>query len=215
MDSYLVDEGRKLHVCGRNPDCPGYEVEQGEFRLKGYEGPTIACDKCGAEMQLKSGRFGKYFACTGTDCKNTRKLLRNSEAAPPKVDPIPMPHLKCQKVDDFYLLRDGASGIFLAASKFPKNRETRPPTVEEVRSVKEQLDPKLRYIADAPAKDPQGHPALVRFSRKTREHYLASEKDGESTGWSAFYVDAKWIEKAPEPEDKPVRGGKKALVRGR
>src|SRR5262249_23735000 len=41
MDSYLVDERRKLHVCGNNPDCPGFTVEEGEFRLKGYEGPTI------------------------------------------------------------------------------------------------------------------------------------------------------------------------------
>jgi len=34
MDSYLIDETRKLHVCGNNPDCDGYEVEQGQFRIK-------------------------------------------------------------------------------------------------------------------------------------------------------------------------------------
>ena len=60
MDSYLIDESRKLHVCGNNPDCDGYEVEQGQFRIKGYDGPVIECDKCGADMQLKTGRFGKY-----------------------------------------------------------------------------------------------------------------------------------------------------------
>ncbi|GIR82617.1 MAG: hypothetical protein CM15mP84_03650 [Cellvibrionales bacterium] len=53
MDSYLIDEGRKLHVCGNNPDCDGYEVEQGQFRIKGYDGPVIECDKCGADMQLR------------------------------------------------------------------------------------------------------------------------------------------------------------------
>ena len=61
MTSYLVDEQRKLHICGNNPDCAGFAVEQGQFRIKGYDGPVIECDKCGAEMQLKSGRFGKYF----------------------------------------------------------------------------------------------------------------------------------------------------------
>ena len=132
MHSYLVDEGRKLHVCSNNPDCPGYLVEQGEFRIKGYDGPVIECDKCGADMQLKSGRFGKYFGCTNTNCKNTRKLLRNGEAAPPKAAPVPMPELRCVKVDDHYVLRDGASGIFLAASQFPKHRETRAPTVAEL-----------------------------------------------------------------------------------
>ncbi|KXS51202.1 MAG: DNA topoisomerase I, partial [Marinobacter sp. T13-3] len=29
MDSYLIDEKRKLHVCGNHPDCSGYEVEEG------------------------------------------------------------------------------------------------------------------------------------------------------------------------------------------
>ncbi len=27
MDGYLIDETRKLHVCGNNPDCDGYEIE--------------------------------------------------------------------------------------------------------------------------------------------------------------------------------------------
>ena len=38
MDSYLVDEHRKLHVCGNNPDCTGFEVEEGTFQIKGYDG---------------------------------------------------------------------------------------------------------------------------------------------------------------------------------
>ncbi|MDU3121932.1 MAG: type I DNA topoisomerase, partial [Acinetobacter baumannii] len=63
MDSYVIDGGRKLHVCGNNPDCDGYELEEGEFKIKGYDGPTIPCDKCDGEMQLKTGRFGPYFAC--------------------------------------------------------------------------------------------------------------------------------------------------------
>ena len=57
MDSYLLDQSRKLHVCGNNPVCDGYFIEQGEFKIKGYEGPLIECDRCGSDMQLKSGRF--------------------------------------------------------------------------------------------------------------------------------------------------------------
>src|SRR5690606_28998204 len=53
MDSYLIDDHRKLHICGNNPDCSGFEVEQGQFKLKGYDGPVLECDKCGSEMQLK------------------------------------------------------------------------------------------------------------------------------------------------------------------
>ena len=198
MEPYLIDEKRKLHICGNNPDCTGFEVEPGEFKLKGYDGPTLECDKCGAEMQLKTGRFGKYFGCTAEVCKNTRKLLRSGEPAPPKADPIPMPDLRCEKVDDFYLLRDGASGIFLAASQFPRNRETRAPLVREVASVADQLDPKHRYLATAPTEDSSGHPVQIRYSRKTREQYVMTESDGKATGWKAFYRNGVWetMEKA-------------------
>jgi DNA topoisomerase-1 len=63
MDSYLVDTERKLHVCGNNPIVMVF-IEQGSYKLKGYEGPLVDCDKCGGKMELKSGRFGQYFACS-------------------------------------------------------------------------------------------------------------------------------------------------------
>jgi len=193
MDSYLVDERRKLHVCGNNPDCNGFEIEEGQFKLKGYDGPTLECDKCGSEMQLKTGRFGKYFGCTNSACKNTRKLLKNGEAAPPKMDPVRMPELRCEKVDDVYVLRDGASGLFLAASQFPKNRETRAPLVAELLPHQAEIDPKHHYLFDAPVKDPDGLPTVIRFSRKTREQYVQSEVDGKPTGWRAFYDGKQWV----------------------
>ena len=220
MDSYLVDEGRKLHACGRNPDCEGYEVERGAFQIKGYDGPLLECDKCGDEMQLKSGRFGKYFGCNAEECRNTRKLLRSGEPAPPKVDPIPMEHLKCEKCDDFYLLRDGAAGIFLAASQFPKHRETRAPTVDEIKSVADRLDPKYQFLATAPATDHEGRPAMVRFARKTKEQYVTSELDGKTTGWRAHYQDGKWVEEIPAakaakkaPKKKSAKAAGKSVGR--
>lgn len=195
MESYLIDEKRKLHVCGNNPDCSGFEVENGSFKLKGYDGPVLECDKCGSEMQLKTGRFGKYFGCTNSECKNTRKLLKSGEAAPPKMDPVPMPELKCVKVDDHYVLRDGASGLFLAASQFPKNRETRAPLVAELLPHQATIDPKYNYLMDAPRQDPEGNPAIIRYSRKTRQQYVMTELEGKATGWSATYQDGQWIEK--------------------
>ena len=194
MDSYLIDPQRKLHVCGNNPECDGYEIEQGEFRIKGYDGPVVECEKCGSEMHLKMGRFGKYMACTNDDCKNTRKILRNGEVAPPKEDPVPLPELPCEKSDAYFVLRDGAAGVFLAANTFPKSRETRAPLVEELQRFKDRLPEKLRYLAEAPATDADGNKTMVRFSRKTKQQYVASEKEGKATGWSAFYIDGKWQE---------------------
>jgi DNA topoisomerase I len=194
MDSYLVDETRKLHVCGNTPTCPGVFVEQGTFKLKGYEGPLLECDKCGSNMELKSGRFGKYFGCSNADCKNTRKLLRNGEAAPPKEDPVDLPELACLKSDAHFVLRDGASGLFLAAHNFPKSRETRAPLVEELSRFRDRISAKFYYLADAPKQDPDGNKALVRFSRKTKQQYVMSENaEGKATGWSAWYDKGKWL----------------------
>ncbi|MGY3927152.1 type I DNA topoisomerase [Aeromonas simiae] len=194
MDSYIIDETRKLHVCGRNPDCEGYEVEQGQFKLKGYEGPSIECDRCGAEMQLKNGRFGKYMGCTNPECKNTRKILKNGEIAPPKEDPVPLPELKCSQSDAYFVLRDGAAGLFLAASSFPKSRETRAPLVEELKRFRDRISPKHYYLADAPAYDGEGNPAIVRFSRKTKEQYVMTEVNGKATGWTAHFEGGRWVE---------------------
>ncbi|WP_418139160.1 type I DNA topoisomerase [Oceanimonas smirnovii] len=192
MDSYLIDDKRKLHVCGQNPDCDGYELEQGQFKLKGYEGPVIDCDRCGSEMQLKTGRFGKYMACTNDECKNTRKILKNGEVAPPKEDPVHLPELLCTQSDAYFVLRDGAAGIFMAASNFPKSRETRAPLVEELVRFKDRLPSKFLYLAEAPVEDPDGNKAVVRFSRKNKEQYVMTEVNKKATGWTAHYVDGKW-----------------------
>jgi DNA topoisomerase-1 len=211
MDSYLIDETQKLHVCGNNPDCDGYLVEQGSFKIKGYDGPTLECDKCGSEMQLRTGRFGKYFGCTNSECSNTRKLLRNGEAAPPKMDPIPMPELQCVKVEDHYILRDGAAGLFLAASQFPKHRETRAPFVDELLGHQAELDPKYHFLLDAPRIDDASNRTQIRFSRKTKEQYVMTEVEGKATGWKAYYNAAGWV---AEGSGKPA-AKKKAKAKPR
>ena len=112
--------------------------------------------------------------------------------APPKEDPVFLPELKCSKSDAHFVLRDGAAGLFMAASTFPKSRETRAPLVAELLRFKDRLAPKHQYLAEAPIADPEGNPTIVRFSRKTKEQYVASEVDGKATGWAAYYVGGRW-----------------------
>ena len=215
MDAFLIDGERKLHICGRNPDCAGFELERGEFRIPGYEGPVVECEKCGGEMQLKSGRFGKYFGCTNASCTNTRKLLRNGQPAPPRADPVPMPELRCRTVDDHYVLRDGAAGIFLAASGFPRNRETRAPLVTEIKPHANELDPKFAFLLEAPEHDPDGNPAVIKFSRKTKQQFVASEKDGKPTSWRAFFRGGRWEQSAPASKTRRTRSRKAGRARSR
>ena len=208
MDSYVVDARRKLHVCGKNPYCAGHEIEEGTFSAGTAPERTIECDRCGAEMPLRSGRFGKFFGCSNRECGNTRKLLRNGEPAPPKADPVPMPELRCETVDDHYVLRDGAAGLFLAASGFPRHRETRAPKVSELRPHADELDPKFRYLLEAPTEDPEGRPAVIRFSRKAGEQYVTSEEGGRATRWRAVYRDGRWVEEQPAAKPAPKAGPK-------
>ena len=193
MDGYIVDGGLKLHVCGNNPDCDGYLLEKGVFETaNNNDMPTIPCDKCDGEMALKTGRFGAYFACQ--KCDNTRKVLKNGEAAPPRMTPIAMPQLRSQRHDDHYILREGAAGLFLAASKFPKVRETRPPKLAELRAIQDQLESKFHYLLTAPDKDPDGNPTILRWSRKNAEQYVGSEKDGKATKFALVYRHNQWVE---------------------
>ena len=203
MDNYLIDENRKLHVCGKSPDCSGFLIEEGQFKIKGYDGPTLECHKCGAEMQLKTGRFGKYFGCLNDNCGATRALQRNGEPKPLTMEPIELPELKCLKCEDHYLLRDSMKGLFLAASQYPKNRETRAPKVDEIKDLKEQFITACRFLPDkdkhlyllsAPEKDRDGNPYVVRYNRTEDTHYVASEKDGKKTKWTALFSNGEWIQ---------------------
>ena len=203
MDNFLIDENRKLHVCGKNPDCSGFSVEEGKFKIKGYDGPILECHKCGSEMQLNTGRFGKYFNCQNEECGTTRQLQRNGEPKPITMEPISIPELLCEKCEDHFLLRDSMKGLFLAASKFPKNRETRAPKVSEINSLKDRLIDACKYLPNknkhlylisAPINDKDGNPYIIRYNKNDDIHYVASEKDGKKTKWTATYTNGHWEE---------------------
>ena len=65
----------------------GFEksLEQAEKNMEGKrvkvaDIPTDEiCEKCGKPMVIKSGRYGKFLACSGfPDCKNTRPLVKDT-----------------------------------------------------------------------------------------------------------------------------------------
>ena len=197
MDNYLIDENRKIHVCANNPECSGFLLEDGKFKIRGYDGPTLECHKCGAEMQLQTGRFGKYFLCQNDNCGATRQLMRNGEPKPIVMDPINT-NIACEKVEDIFLLRDSLKGLFLAASQFPKNRETRAIKSAELKvidEVKELLPEKHHYLIDGPDNDLDGSPLVIRYNKNLDIHYLSAEKDGKRTGNNYFFEEGSWQRK--------------------
>ncbi len=73
------------------------------------------CEKCGKPMVIRTGRFGKFMACSGfPECKNTKKI-----AFDPKLIGMKCP--KCNEGDIVErFTRKGRSRIFWGCSLYPK-----------------------------------------------------------------------------------------------
>ncbi len=131
--------------------------------------------------------------CTSEDCKNTRKILKNGEVAPLKkiLCTSLSFHVKTQ-TRTFEQLRDGASGLFMAAGISLNPRETRAPLVEETFVLKTVFhlnsNTYQRLLLES-----DGKPAVVRtLVVRQKENYVRTEVDGKPSGWTALYIDVKW-----------------------
>ncbi|KAF0153404.1 MAG: DNA topoisomerase I [Ignavibacteria bacterium] len=76
----------------------------------------IICDKCGGELELKIGRFGKYFACNNyPECKNIKSL---KEIAGGSNEPDYTGE-DCPKCSSRTVYREGKFGKFIGCEKYP------------------------------------------------------------------------------------------------
>ena len=76
----------------------------------------IKCDKCGSDMDIKMGRFGKYLACTNyPECKNIKSL---KDFAPNGGAPEPTGDI-CPKCGSNTVYREGKFGRFIGCEKYP------------------------------------------------------------------------------------------------
>jgi DNA topoisomerase-1 len=87
------------------------------------------CDKCGASMVIRTGRHGRFMACSAfPKCKNTRSLAsdpRSGERADPQQE-IPDDLKTCEQCGKPMILRHSRRGPFLGCSSYPKCRNTKP-----------------------------------------------------------------------------------------
>ncbi len=88
------------------------------------EETDIICEKCGARMVVKEGRFGKFAACPNyPECKNTKPLTKeNTEKTKPET---PATDMKCEVCGADMVMRSGKFGSFLACSAYPKCKFTK------------------------------------------------------------------------------------------
>lgn len=120
--------GRMMIIkWGRNGKflaCPGYNEDppckntqnferlpDGTIKIVPKEEVTTGerCDKCGSPMVIKSGRFGKFLACSGyPGCKTTRALSVGVKCPAPGCD------------GDLVQKRTRKGRVFYACSRYPK-----------------------------------------------------------------------------------------------
>ncbi|MFH0854497.1 MAG: type I DNA topoisomerase, partial [bacterium] len=77
------------------------------------------CEKCGAPMVIKMGRFGKFLACSNyPECKNTKQIKSDGSIAP-REEPKELEE-KCPECGSPLTLRMGRFGQFIGCSNYPK-----------------------------------------------------------------------------------------------
>ena len=97
------------------------------------EKSKVKCDKCGALMLIKTGRYGKFLACSAyPDCKNIKGMDGDGEAKKDeKIEELEKKYKgeKCEKCGADMVIKNGRFGPFLACSAYPK--------CKNIKSIKE------------------------------------------------------------------------------
>ncbi|MCP4231658.1 MAG: type I DNA topoisomerase [bacterium] len=86
----IVKWGRfgKYLACEKAPECKNTKNfvrnEDGEVVIEEEPETDEVCENCGKPMTIKTGRYGKFLACTGyPDCKTTKPILKKVDAKCP------------------------------------------------------------------------------------------------------------------------------------
>jgi len=92
------------------------------------EKSSEVCDKCGAPMIIKTGRYGKFLACSAfPECKNIKSMPGTDRDKNGQADSEEIKELKekykaeiCEKCGSPMAIKVGKFGPFLACTAYPK-----------------------------------------------------------------------------------------------
>ena len=87
------------------------------------EATDEVCENCGLPMVIKTGRFGRFLACTGyPQCRTTRQLKEEGSEAVADVETDDV----CELCGKPMVLKSGRYGKFIACSNYPTCKNTHP-----------------------------------------------------------------------------------------
>jgi DNA topoisomerase-1 len=147
-----VNKYGKYLACSGYPECSntmGID-EEGKPKAKVEAKETEhVCEKCGSPMVIKMGRRGEFMACSAyPKCKNARDIGEDGKPAAPRKVETEIECDRCHK--NKMVIRMGRRGPFLGCGGYPKCRNTRDITADEMKERGIEL-PANFAIAAAPA----------------------------------------------------------------
>lgn len=120
----IIKTGRygKFLACGAFPDCKNIKGLNGDKNSGGQEKSEDIkkleekyngekCEKCGADMAIKSGKFGPFLACAAyPNCKNIKNIQENNNST----------GVKCPVCGQGEIVQKRSKrGIFYACDQYP------------------------------------------------------------------------------------------------
>ncbi len=95
------------------------------------EESDVICDRCGATMVYKKGRYGRFLACPNfPECKNTKALDKEGKPVESVERKYESAGFKCELCGGEMVIRNGKFGTFYACANYPVCKFTKQKIVE-------------------------------------------------------------------------------------
>jgi DNA topoisomerase-1 len=161
----IIKTGRfgKFLACSNYPKCKNTKKMmvngEGKLEVAQDEVSSEVCDKCGASMVVKAGRFGKFLACSNyPECKNTKKIGAEGKGKAEAAQSIPVGE-DCEKCGSPLVYRKGRFGPFIACSNYPSCRYTK-----RIAKIPEEAEQAAKEAAATKPEEPK--PEAAKAEKK-------------------------------------------------
>ncbi|HND56042.1 MAG TPA: topoisomerase DNA-binding C4 zinc finger domain-containing protein, partial [Pirellulaceae bacterium] len=140
--------------CSGYPECKTTQriARDGSIEAKrpGPEPTDEICDKCGSPMVIRTGRRGRFIACSAfPKCKNSFSVDENNKPIRPIVTDI-----SCEKFKEGKMVvRFSKRGPFLGCSRYPKCRGTQQLPKDLPEDIQEKIKARKRPAPAAESGD--------------------------------------------------------------
>lgn len=111
LDQIANGDEQYVKVMNEFYDPFSQAIEKAESKIE-----KVKCEKCGSDMDIKIGRFGKFLACTNyPDCKNIKSLreTKNENSEPEFTGE------ECPKCGSKTIYRNSRYGRFIGCENYP------------------------------------------------------------------------------------------------